>query len=537
VKDLYNLDTLAGTLHGLPGTTARFRLNDIAQPVDPHACRALFDRALEEPGLAVGAPLGFVDVHGAERWIAVRMANLLHDPHVEGVVINLHDVTEHRRALDDLEHLALHDALTGLANRTLFGDRIEQALLRSTSTLASPAVLFLDLDRFKTVNDSLGHDIGDQVLIEVARRLQSAVRPSDTVSRLGGDEFAVLIEENHYGTDEAETTADRLQQAMSAPFAVGVRQLVLSTSIGVAVADHGADPSSLLRDADIAMYRAKAAGRGQSVTFDTAMGTEAADRLTLEADLGQALSRDQFEVVYQPVIELQTERLVGFEALLRWNHPTRGAVMPDQFIPIAEETGAIVAIGRWVLDTACQQLAEWRRSLDADAPLTVAVNVSARQLASRDLIDHVTCALETSGLEPSSLVLEMTETALISDTEVASLSLRGLRELGVRLAIDDFGTGYSSLSYLRQFPIDILKIDRSFTETIQNDRALPSIMRGLLDLGRTLGLDIVAEGIELDVQREWLKKEHCKFGQGFLFAQPLTAADATNRIERALSTP
>jgi diguanylate cyclase (GGDEF)-like protein len=533
IKDLHNLGSLAGTFRPPPASSGQFQLAEAADAVDPSACEELFDRAIATPGLAVGAPLAFRRPDGSSRWVAARMVNLLHDPHVGGVVINLHDVTTEMEAAAELEWLALHDPLTNVANRALLWERLEHALLRTEGAAVRPAVLFLDLDNFKTINDSLGHEVGDEVLVEVARRLKAVARPGDTVSRLGGDEFAVLIEENHPRMDQAATTAERLQQALSAPMAVGTHRFVVSASIGMACAGSGASASSLLRDADVAMYRAKSAGRACSMAFEPSMGSDAAERLELEADLTLALALEQFEIAYQPVIELATDQIVGFEALLRWNHPERGVVMPDRFIPITEESGSIVPIGRWVLGTACQQVAAWNRDLAHEDQLTLAVNLSARQLACGEIVDHVREALAASGLPASSLVLEMTETALISDTEVAAARLGELRGLGVKLAIDDFGTGFSSLSYLRQFPIDILKIDRSFTETIEDPTQLPAIVRGLLDLGQTLGLDIVAEGVEHDLQRDRLRDEQCRFGQGFFFDRPLTPADAHRRLTDA----
>ncbi|HMJ78572.1 MAG TPA: EAL domain-containing protein, partial [Iamia sp.] len=432
---------------------------------------------------------------------------------------------------EQLAHQAFHDPLTGVANRALIVDRIDHALRRGNRTGADPAVIFLDVDGFKSVNDRLGHEAGDAVLRQIADRLVATVRVEDTVARLGGDEFAVLVEANHSQADEARTTAERILQTMGIPMEVGDELIAVSASIGVAVANPRSTTASLIRDADIAMYQAKAGGKAQVIVYDVDMGTQAGEALQLETDLAHAVERGELELFYQPVVDLSDESVVGFEALLRWWHPRLGLVLPDRFIPIAESTGLIVPIGRWVLDTACATAARWQEA-DPDGTMTMAINVSARQLASDDIIDHVSHALTASGLDPGRLVLEMTESALVVDPEETARRLRALRALGPKLAIDDFGTGFSSLSYLRQFPVDILKIDRSFIETITDDTPLPPIVRGLLDLGRTLDLEIVAEGIERDVQRTWLRDQSCELGQGFLFSRPLPAAEAERLLQK-----
>jgi diguanylate cyclase (GGDEF)-like protein len=393
-------------------------------------------------------------------------------------------------------------------------------------------VIFLDLDGFKTVNDSLGHGAGDDLLREVGHRLVAAVRPSDTVARLGGDEFAVLLEQSPRPIDEAATVADRILASLSAPIEVAGQMVAVSASLGIASGDPEATSGSLLRDADVAMYRAKANGKGCWVVHDSEMRTAAVERLRLETDLLGALDGGQLALVYQPVVELETEAIVGFEALLRWNHPTLGLVMPDQFIPLAEENGLIVPIGAWVLNEACRQSVVWREAHPEHCDLSMSVNVSARQIASPDLLVHVATAISQSGIDPRRLVLEMTETALVQDATTAAECLRELRSLGIRLAIDDFGTGFSSLSYLRQFPVDILKIDRSFINSINDRDKVPAIVRGLLDLGRTLELATVAEGVEYGAQRDQLRDEQCDYAQGFLFARPLTPADADELLAR-----
>lgn len=508
-------------------------LDDIPTPVDESTVDTVLRRALDNPGVVLAEEIE-VRLDGEEpTWLGVRIVNLLDDPAVDGLVFHLHDVTARKRAEGQLAHQAFHDALTGLANRALFADRIGQALHRAARHEADPAVLFLDVDGFKAVNDRLGHEAGDVLLCRIADRLRGAVRAGDTVARLGGDEFAILIEENHQRADEAVTTAERILQVMAEPLEVDGQVLTVTASLGLAVSDADSTPASLLRDADIAMYRAKAAGKAMVVRYDAQMGAEVGDALQLELDLAGALAAGQFELHYQPVVDLSDERITGFEALLRWRHPRLGLVAPDLFIPLAERTGLIVPIGRWVLATACAAAVEWPRAEgDGGPPLTVAVNLSARQLASGDVVADVRDALVSSGLPASSLVLEMTETALVADPTEAAGRLVALSGLGVRLAVDDFGTGYSSLNYLRQFPFDILKIDRCFIETITDGAVTPPIVRGLLDLAHTLDLEIVAEGIEQPAQLDGLRRERCALGQGYLFSKPIPAAEVAGLLGR-----
>jgi diguanylate cyclase (GGDEF)-like protein/PAS domain S-box-containing protein len=492
--------------------------------LDPAETRVVLQRAVAAGGAVVSAEL-LRRWNGQELWLGVRLVDLSADPDVRGVVVHATDITERKRAEQSLAHQAFHDGLTGLANRALFADRVEQALRHNARNGDTASVLYIDLDGFKAVNDSLGHQAGDALLQRVTERLSATVRAGDTLARLGGDEFAVLVGQTADGSDDAAATAARLLAALDQPVRIGRQTVTVSGSIGIAVSDESATSDSLIRDADIAMYAAKTAGRGRAVVFDPAMRATVVERRELERELQGALAGGELRLVYQPVVDLSDERVVGFEALLRWHSPTLGIISPDRFVPVAEDLDLIGDIGSWVLHEACAAAAAWRREYPAAVGLTMAVNVSAVQLASPDLVDQLTGALAASMLPASALVLEVTETALVRDPEGAARRIAALRALGVRLALDDFGTGYSSLSYLRQFTVDILKIDRSFIGTIDAG-VLPAIVRGLIDLGRTLDLEIVAEGVEHEVQRDLLRAAHCELAQGHLFAAPMERADA-----------
>jgi len=457
----------------------------------------------------------------------MTITNLLDNPSVLGLVINTRDVSERKELEDQLIHEAFHDSLTKLANRALFKDRVEQALLRRTVAEIPVSVLFLDLDGFKEVNDSLGHAAGDQLLIKVAERLRGSVRPGDTVARFGGDEFAVLIE-----NDGAVELARRIVDGLEEPLLIESNEILVRASIGIATAGPDAgDADQLMRNADLAMYRAKATGDGGFAEYDPTMHTGLVERLQLEADLRRALDTDELEVHYQPTIDLESGHLVGFEALVRWRHPIRGLVSPSDFIPVAEATGLIRPLGQLVMLQACRQAAAWGAN-NPDQPLIMSVNVSGAQFESEDLPAFVAMVLADSGLSPDRLCLEMTESVLMNDTEENLALLVRLKGLGVRLAIDDFGTGYSSLAYLRQFPVDTLKIDRSFVERI----GLPSgdaVLAGtIVQLGQSLSMSTVAEGIESYSQYLALRRMGCTRGQGYYFSQPLPAAEAAGLISR-----
>jgi diguanylate cyclase (GGDEF)-like protein len=419
----------------------------------------------------------------------------------------------------ELRHQSLHDALTGLPNRVLALDRAEQMLARARRQQIPVAALYLDIDGFKHVNDTFGHAAGDELLRTVATRLQGVVREGDTAARLSGDEFVVLVEGSALDAGP-ELVAERLLEVLRRPYEMDgqtVRQLSLTASIGVALGER-ASAAELLSDADVALYEAKAAGKNRYILFQSSMQTAARDRLTLEMDLAEALEQHQLFLQYQPTFDLQSERVIGVEALIRWNHPTRGVIAPIEFIPIAEESGLIVPIGRWVLQEACMQAAHWYGD---GHRIGMSVNVSGRQLDDDELVEDVRGALQASGLDPTTLTLEITETTLMRDAEATAKRLRSLKQLGVRIAIDDFGTGYSSLAYLRQFPVDALKIDRSFISGIAGSKGSAALIHTLVQLGKTLDIETLAEGIEERSQLETLQREHCDHGQGFLFSRPL----------------
>ncbi len=440
---------------------------------------------------------------------------------------------------DQLQYQALHDGLTGLPNRALILDRVEQALARARRQKTSLAVMFLDIDGFKRVNDTFGHAAGDQLLRGVAARLGAVVRDSDTVGRLGGDEFVVVVEGDSLDAGP-EVVAERMRDVLGEPFVLSAPERLsvrTEVSIGIAVGVR-ASADELLHDADVAQYEAKAAGKDRYVVFAPEMQTVIRQRVELETDLRAAVGSDQFFLAYQPIFDLEARTITGVEALIRWQHPTRGIVMPDDFIPLAEETALIVPIGRWVLTEACRQAADWDRH---GHHLGISVNVSARQLDDDvDFLADVRQALADSGLEPGLLTLEITETMLMRDATASARRLVTLKELGVRIAIDDFGTGYSSLGYLQQFPVDALKIDRSFMSGVSHNPESAALIHTMIQLGKTLGIETLAEGIEDRTQLLSLVREQCDSGQGFLLARPLTPGaleELINATPRASGTP
>jgi diguanylate cyclase (GGDEF)-like protein len=434
----------------------------------------------------------------------------------------------HRRQ-EELAFMATHDALTGLPNRTLILDRVEQMLVRARRNQTPVAALFVDLDNFKHINDTLGHGVGDQLLRAVAARLEAVVRDIDALGRLGGDEFVVVAEGMSLAAGP-ELIAERLLTALKQPFKLKGAEntrLIVTASVGVAMGDR-ATAEELLRDADIAMYRAKWDGKNGYVVFESGMQDAVQSRLELEMDLRDAFNKDEFFVVYQPTFNLREMVPTGMEALIRWRHPTRGVVQPDDFVPLLEETGLIVEVGRWVMREACRQGAEWRES---GREVGVAVNVAARQLDRDEFVDEVKQALSESGLPPEHLTIEITETTIMANAEETAGRLAAIKETGVRVAIDDFGTGYSSLAYLQRFPVDALKIDRSFISKMSNDAEGETLIRTLVQLGKSLSIETLAEGIEQAQELSLLREESCDTGQGFLFARPLDLDECETFLE------
>jgi diguanylate cyclase (GGDEF)-like protein/PAS domain S-box-containing protein len=466
--------------------------------------------------------------HNDDRWhpMEVVVTNLFHDPDVGGLVFNARDITERAVLEQRLRQLAFHDPLTGLANRVLFADRVGHAVAQSRRTGTRVAVLYCDLDDFKTINDSLGHDAGDELLLTVARRLRGCLRAGDTPARLGGDEFAVLLE-NLHGADEAIDIATRLLADLRGPMTIRDRALTVGASVGIVVPPVGQATSAgeLQRDADAAMYAAKRRGKNRWELYDPGMHADALQRLEITAELDRALRLRELLLAYQPVVGVDDGEIVGVEALVRWQHPQRGLVMPLEFIPFAEETGQILPLGRWVLSEACRQARAWH---DLGNPnLTMSVNLSARQLQDPNLVDFVAGTLAETGLRPDSLVLELTETALMAEPDAGFQVIRRLKRLGVRLAIDDFGTGYSSLAYLHRLPVDVIKVDRSFIADLGlgSDRA--TLANGVLELVRTLQVSTVAEGVETAEQLSALRTARCQLAQGFMFSRPVPAEEIT----------
>jgi len=451
---------------------------------------------------------------------------------VVGAISFVQDITERTQVEKQLLQSAFFDALTGLPNRAFFSDRLHQAATRAKRQGDRLfAVLFLDLDRFKVVNDSLGHMTGDQLLIEVAQRLQACLGPDDTLAHLSGDEFAILLE-NIQEIDDAISMAERVQEAVKVPFNLNGHEVFTTLSIGIALSTIDYQkPDNLLRDADTAMYRAKSLGKARYEIFTLAMHVHAVTLLQLESDLRRAMRRQEFRVHYQPIVALESNKVIGFEALARWQHPTRGLVSPAEFIPVAEETNLIVPIGWWVLEAACQQMRSWQTQFPTTASWAMSVNLSGKQIAQPDFVERIHQILSATGLSPQCLKLEITESVLMQNPEVITALFLQLRDLGIRLSIDDFGTGYSSLAYLHHFPIDTLKIDRSFVKSVDTDVEKLAIIRTIVTLAWNLGMDVIAEGVETAKQLAQLKALNCEAGQGYFFAKPMDDEAAATFIQ------
>jgi diguanylate cyclase (GGDEF)-like protein/PAS domain S-box-containing protein len=495
------------------------RLIDLVHPGD----QAEVQRVLVTAGSRTGPvtlSTRFRHADGDWRHLETIADFRLTDPDVQGIVLSMRDVTARQALEEELRHQAFHDALTGLANRALFEEHLVHALARARRHHQPAAVLFLDLDDFKTINDSLGHEAGDELLRAVAIRIASAVRAEDTAARLGGDEFAVLAEASEHD-DDARTIANRLLAALAEPFDVADRELRVSASVGVAWSDGSIGIRELMRDADTAMYAAKDAGKNTVRAFETGMHRRVLDRLELTGELQQAIEQEQFELEYQPVVNLQTGSIYGVEALVRWAHPVRGRVAPAEFIALAEETGLIVPLGAWILRTACAQASRWNRMLPDRPPITIGVNVSTRQLHDPSFPELVRDVLASTGVAPQSLALEITESLLPEDGAAVTERLAELAAAGVHIAVDDFGTGYSALSRLHHFPIDTVKIDRSFITGLERDGNKAQLVQGIVSLAESLSLVVVAEGIEHPAQAEQVRAMRGHYGQGYLFSPPL----------------
>ncbi len=483
-----------------------------------------------------GAVLGALCVMGSpeRKWSDRDVAAIAGLVETLSSELTLHSAIQDRKEEEvKLRHTTLHDALTGLPNRTLFMQRTDQAIARAKRYPDHLfAILFLDLDRFKVVNDSLGHQVGDELLVAVARRLEQCLRTEDTVARLGGDEYGILLDRIRNVADAARV-AQRILKSLAEPVNLSGYEVYTSASIGIvdSATAHGLS-QYMIRSADMAMYRAKGAGKARYEIFDRAMHADALARLQLETDLRHAVQREEFVAYYQPVISLETGEIAGFEALIRWKHPERGLVPPNDFIPLAEETGMILPMGQWILGEACRQVAGWQQAFPRAEPLSIGVNLSVKQFAQPDLREHIADIVKTTGVLPNTLKLEITESVIAGNPDHAITVLDGLKTIGIEIYMDDFGTGYSSLSYLTHLPIDCIKIDRSFVSQMETKDRHFQLVRTILTLARTVNLRAVAEGVESTPQLLALRKLGCEFGQGYLFSRPLPPAEIEALLER-----
>jgi len=493
-------------------------------PDDLQKAQGSLARVVSEPDSTHLEEFRVRHADGSWRWLEVSATNLLSDSNVGGIVLNYRDMTERKELQEQLRHQALHDPLTGLANRALFNNLLGHSLSAAKRRQDQVAVFYLDLDNFKQINDGLGHEAGDQLLIEVAERLQSCVRTEDCPARLGGDEFALLTE--GLGQAGASELAERLLASLQRPFQLGGQQVTVSASIGIAFAAPGeTSPEDVLRNADVAMYVAKGSGKGKFEVFENGMYQRVKEQLELELDIRYALENEEFELHYQPILTLETGHLIGVEALVRWrDHHRQRLHMPGEFLPLAERTGLILPLGRWILEHACRQMNEWHRRFPEAAPMMLSINLSERQFLDPGLIAGVEQGLAASGMSGDHLILEIAEEVLLQNMSLAADKLRALKRLGIRLAIDDFGGGYSALRQLRRLPVDVVKIHKSFVDSVAASPADSELTHSLIDLARRLKLQTLAEGIELDRQAVALGRMGCELGQGYHLARPLDPA-------------
>jgi diguanylate cyclase (GGDEF)-like protein/PAS domain S-box-containing protein len=500
-------------------------LFEMLHPDEISTVQYLLAETFRDPGTNITAEFRFR--HTNDEWVHLEAicSNMLDAPSIGGLVVNARDISERKVLQQQLEHQAFHDPLTKLPNRVLFMDRLDHALARATRRATAIAVIFLDLDDFKVVNDSLGHKAGDQLLVTLGERLRSCLRAGDTASRLGGDEFTVLLEDIP-DSEDAVIVAARIAEQLQDPFDLDGHEVFITTSIGIAISTSPQDGADdLLRNADVALYEAKAKGKGGYALFDPSMNHRAWERLQMESDLRRAIEREEFRVYYQPLVELGTGKISGVEALVRWEHPQRGLLTPSHFIPLAEETGLVVPIGQWVLEEACRQVRMWQPQYLTDPPLALSVNLSAKQFQHPELVEDVYLTLKETGLAPRHLKLEITESVAMENSDLTVATLWKLKDLGIHLAIDDFGTGYSTLSYLKHCPADTLKIDRSFVDGLGRTQEDTAIVRAVIAFAKALNLSVTAEGIETAEQLNRLQALGCDQGQGYYFAKPLSVEE------------